>query len=217
MESFFIETLRFDRVIKTENPDSEQMEHSFSEINKLLKMAHTNATKSTLLSVYYTGHGVLEYTTKIVLNEAEPLFRYFDLEQKLSSLSKMDNNFIHGVFDCCREELPRSGTKDIGDTDDRKNLTNQNLFVVFGCPPRTGVPAESTIVKSYIECVTDYLNKTGGVLQLPAALDFRFKAKFEKTSTERREVTKQLFYDTSRAEKKDESGTASVKNANKTE
>jgi hypothetical protein len=35
-----------------------------------------------------------------------------------------------------------------------------------------------------------HLNKTGGVLELPAALDFRFKAKFEKSSTERREVTR---------------------------
>ena len=169
-------------------------------------MAHKDATKSTLLYVYYGGHGVLDNTTKIVLNEDDPMFRYFDLEQKLSSLSKMNNNFISVVFDCCREELPRSDTRDIGDTDDKKNLTDQNLFVVFGCPPLVGVPAKSTIVKSYIDCVTDYLNKTGGVLELPAALDFRFKAKFEKSSTERREVTKQLFYDTSRAEKKDESG-----------
>ena len=159
-------------------------------------MAHKDVTKSTLLYVYYGGHGVLDNTTKIVLNEDDPMFRYFDLEQKLSSLSKMNNNFISVVFDCCREELPRSDTRDIGDTDDKKNLTDQNLFVVFGCPPLVGVPAKSTIVKSYIDCVTDYLNKTGGVLELPAALDFRFKAKFEKSSTERREVTKQLFYDT---------------------
>ena len=53
-----------------------------------------------------------------------------------------------------------------------------------------GVPAQSTIVKSYTDCVMQYLNKTGGVLELPAALDFKFKAKFEKSSTERRECTK---------------------------
>ncbi len=35
MESFF-ETLHFDRVIKTENPDSQQMDDSFLEVKKLL-------------------------------------------------------------------------------------------------------------------------------------------------------------------------------------
>ena len=163
-------------------------------------MVHKDASKRTLLYVYYGGHGVLDNTTKIVLNEDDPVLRYYGLEQKLSSLSKLNNNFVSVVFDCCREELPRSDSRDIGDTDDRKNLTDQNLCVVFGCPPLLGVPAKSTIVKSYIECVTDYLNKTGGILELPAALDFRFKKHFEKSSSERREVTKQLFYDTSRAE-----------------
>jgi hypothetical protein len=32
----FFETLRFDRVIKTENPDSQQMDDSFTEIKRLL-------------------------------------------------------------------------------------------------------------------------------------------------------------------------------------
>ena len=52
------------------------------------------------------------------------------------------------------------------------------------------MPAQSTVVKSYTECISQYLNKTGGVLELPAALDIRFKAKFEKASSERREVSK---------------------------
>jgi hypothetical protein len=52
------------------------------------------------------------------------------------------------------------------------------------------VPQKSTIVKNYITCIKDYLNQSGGVLCLPEALDFRFKAKFEKNSTERRDITK---------------------------
>jgi len=126
----------------------------------------------------------------MVLNEEDLIFRYYDLEQKLSILSKMSNNFISALFDCCREELPKSETRSQGEADQSTNLTDQNLLITFGCTPLTGVPDKSTIVNSYTECIKEYLIKTGGVLELPAALDFRFKAQFEKTSTERREVTK---------------------------
>ena len=187
--------LLFDLVIRTEDPDDEQMDKAFSDINTLLKKSHKDRTKSILLSVYFSGHGILDNTTKIVLNVEDPIFRFFDLESKLSSLSKLSNNFISVIFDCCREVLNNRGLED---ADDRKNLTNQNLYITFGCPPRTGVPAKSTIVKSYIECVTQYLIKTNGVLELPAALDFRFKSKFEKSSTVRNDVTSPLYYDTTR-------------------
>lgn len=79
MDEFF-ETLRFDRIIKTENPDSQQMDESFMEVKKLLQAAHKDLNKSVLLYVYYGGHGVLDNTTKLVLNEDDPMFRYFDLE-----------------------------------------------------------------------------------------------------------------------------------------
>jgi hypothetical protein len=74
--------------------------------------------------VYYSGHGILDNTTKIVLNEEDPAFRYFDLEKNLSSLSKAKNNFVTAIFDCCRQELPKLDTKGINDSDDLKNLTN---------------------------------------------------------------------------------------------
>jgi hypothetical protein len=61
-----------------------------------------------------------------------------------------------------------------------------------------GVPAKSTLVQSYTSCVMTDLVKTGGVLEIPGALDMKFKAKFEKNSTERREITKYLYYDSTR-------------------
>jgi hypothetical protein len=123
MTSFF-ETLKFDRVIKTENPDQQEIEMSYFEIKLLLQKSHKDKAKSILLYVYYSGHGILDNTTKIVLNEEDPMFRYFDLEQRLSSLSKLNNNFVAAIFDCCREELPRTDTRSIGDSEDMKNLTD---------------------------------------------------------------------------------------------
>ena len=120
--------------------------------------------------VYYGGHGILDNTTKIELNEEDPEHRYFDLEQKLSSLSKMNNNFVAAIFDCCRFEMPRKEipkihTRGPGDAVDTKKVSDyQNLYIIFGCPPRIGVPAKSTMVKSFTECVKQHLKKTGGVL-----------------------------------------------------
>jgi hypothetical protein len=56
------------------------MDKSFFEIKNILSKAHKDQNNSTLLYVYYAGHGIIDNTTKIVLNEDDPLFRYFDLE-----------------------------------------------------------------------------------------------------------------------------------------
>ncbi len=199
--AIFFKEMNFDRVIKTEDPDSQQMDKSFFEIKNILSKAHKDQNSSTLLYVYYAGHGIIDNTTKIVLNEEDPLFRYFDLEQKLSVLSKYHNTYIVSVLDCCREVLPKEDTRGLGDDDNKAALTDQNYFVTFGCPPLVGVPAKSSIVKSYTQCVKEHLVKTGGVLEIPGALDMKFKAKFEKNSTERRDVTKMLFYDSTRGGK----------------
>ena len=42
MEHFF-KALKFDQVIKTEDPDPELIDQSFSDIQKLLRKAHTDA------------------------------------------------------------------------------------------------------------------------------------------------------------------------------
>jgi Caspase domain len=100
------------------------MDKSFLEIKSLLQKSHKDPSKSILLYVYYSGHGILDNTTKMVMNEDDPIFRYFDLEQKLSCLSKLSNNFISAIFDCCREELAKTDTRSMGDKDDQSNLTD---------------------------------------------------------------------------------------------
>lgn len=91
------------------------MDKSFIEIKNLLQQSHKDAEKSILLHVYYGGHGILNNTTSIVLNEEDPKFRYFKLEQKLASFSKLKNNFIAAIFDCCREVPAKSETRSLGD------------------------------------------------------------------------------------------------------
>jgi len=83
----------------------------------MLARAHKDKSgkKKVLLYVYYSGHGVLDTTTKIVCNEEEKNFRYFPLESKLSLISKYQNTFIVSIFDCCREQLPKEDLRGMGD------------------------------------------------------------------------------------------------------
>ena len=70
----------------------------------------------------------------------------------------------------------------------------QNLHVTFGCAPKKGVAAKSTMVSHYTTCLTKYFEKKGGVLELPRALDdFRFK--YENSASFRNDVTQKLYFD----------------------
>ena len=120
--------------------------------------------------MYYSGHGVMDSTTKVVCNAEDTEFRYFSLESQLSIISKYQNSYVVSVFDCCREYLPTEDTRGGGEQPASKKK-NQNFFCIFGCGPTNGVPAKSIIVNSFIICLNKYLNKKGGVLQIPKALD----------------------------------------------
>lgn len=73
--------------------------------------------------------------------------------------------------------------------------------MIFGCPPQTGVPAKSTIVKSVIECVSEHLAENGGVLLLPEAFLPKFKRDYEKSSIMSVGVTSYLYFDTTKTDK----------------
>lgn len=78
-----------------------------------MSMAHRtkDGSKRVLVYVYYSGHGVMDTTTKIVLNEEDEVFRYFSMEAKLSIAAKYQNTYVVAVFDCCRERLPTEGQR----------------------------------------------------------------------------------------------------------
>ena len=105
MEKFHLEVLKFNRnqIIKTIDPTMKQLKDQFDAIKKELKLANENPNRPVLLNVYASCHGILEDTTKIVLNDEVPARRYFDLEYHLEVFSRnFKNNFIFAVFDCCR-------------------------------------------------------------------------------------------------------------------
>ena len=78
----FCKELNFNHIIKTENADRTELQLAYSKVAKYLGAAHKDKTgaKKVLLFCYYSGHGVMDNTTKIVTNEEEAELRYFSLE-----------------------------------------------------------------------------------------------------------------------------------------
>lgn len=101
MNELFTE-MNFDLIMRTENGVCEDLEKGYRKICDEMSNAKSNK-KKTLLYVYYSGHGNMDTTTKIICNVSESFYRYWDLENRLSILSKYPNTFVVGVLDCCRE------------------------------------------------------------------------------------------------------------------
>lgn len=125
------------------------------------------------------------------------MLRYFDLEKDLFELCGVKNNFVTIAFDCLREEAPKKAPDATDDEEDLPLVESdeRNFYVTYGCPPIGDRATKSSFINNYIKCIEEHLNKTGGVLELPTALEIQF----ETQSTDRREVTKQLFYDVAKA------------------
>ena len=79
----FFQKICFDKVIITEDANEGQVAKVYNEIREILKAANKSTDTEVLLYTYYSGHGVMDTTTKIVLNESAEQDRYFALEQKL--------------------------------------------------------------------------------------------------------------------------------------
>ena len=65
-------------------------------------MDNADANRKTLTIVYYAGHGMMKNNqSQIVLPDAA--FPLYNLEARLRALGELDNSYVIGIFDCCRE------------------------------------------------------------------------------------------------------------------
>ena len=120
-------------------------------------MDNADANRKTLTIVYYAGHGMMKANqSQIVLPDAKaPLY---NLEARLRALSELDNSYVIGIFDCCREAYDESmfpqnltrGATGIQEGEVEVNRS-QNVFLIFGCAANQGVPAQSKIANTFFE------------------------------------------------------------------
>ena len=58
--------------------------------------------ESTLIFVYYAGHGAQDNDTSMILNGASTMF---PLEKMLRVIAGMKGTYVIALLDCCREKL----------------------------------------------------------------------------------------------------------------
>ena len=98
--------LKFDEIVSCQNGNFAEINTAFKKIVKVMKMADAakDGSVKALVYVYYSGHGVMQNTSSIVLNEVGTKERFFQIENKLELLSKTwGNTYVCLVLDCCRE------------------------------------------------------------------------------------------------------------------
>ena len=69
--------------------------------------ANKAAKRKTLTLVYYAGHGFIK-ENKSYIALPDPLNPQYNLEDTLRSLARIDNSFVIGIFDCCRDAYSKS-------------------------------------------------------------------------------------------------------------
>ena len=86
--------LKVDQIIETHDASMEKLEEDFYQFSVQMKKPgrwqpsdEEPEQPKLLVFVYYSGHGVMDDTTHIVVNSPNVSERYFDLEAKLFILS----------------------------------------------------------------------------------------------------------------------------------
>ena len=120
-----------------------------AEIKKIMlsyqKKINFNSDRGlkTLTVVYFGGHGMMkDNLSQIVMPDGQTATPLFNLENKLRAFGMLDNSFVIGIFDCCREPFkqdifkPKEMRSGLG-TEEKKAVVKEgrNVFLIFGCPP----------------------------------------------------------------------------------
>jgi len=102
----------------------------------------------TVIYVYYTGHGLMDERSLIVVNDdsTKPKNAFmFPLERYLRTLSENPNNFIIAMFDCCRARVPKKFRNMLNADDEEEQEPSRNLMFIFGCAPTSVVNQKSPL------------------------------------------------------------------------
>jgi len=111
-----------------------------------------------LLFFYYTGHGFQHNWTQAGLNH-ETNYKY-NMEEKLSALSKFPNCFVVAIFDCCREDISHlekgSGAHEADD-----DTCAGSFLVLYGCDPSGFRGADNLMAKTIEQRIKQAVCESG--------------------------------------------------------
>ena len=168
-----------DEIVVLKNPEHGDV---LVKMNETMNQVYMNskAGDNTLMYCYYAGHGFCDNNTYIICTDGKS----FPLEKYLRIIGRMDQSYVIGLFDCCREKIAegdfRGGKKidldslmnELEENDPSSEQTmHTNYLVTFGCPPSKGVPAKSTIAVAYFKFLKKSADDKGRIV-LPGPLNF---------------------------------------------
>ena len=87
----------------------QQVTSTFQDIIKTC-LRNDLAGSTTLVYVYFVGHGVLDKTTHMATNGQSVLF---PLEEVLRKIAHHKNSYVVGLLDCTRDEQPADNWRGI--------------------------------------------------------------------------------------------------------
>jgi hypothetical protein len=90
-------------------PTSDQLNNYFKQLSSIAyekSKQSVDGKRGIALFCYFSGHGVLEATTKILLPSEILCDRKnpYPLEAKLRMIKDIEHTYVIGILDCCRED-----------------------------------------------------------------------------------------------------------------
>ena len=152
-------------------------------MNDLYKECNRNhkAGERTFVLFQYGGHGLQDNFTFAMCSTIERKKIAFPIEKKIRDLSEVSSCYVVGLFDCCREKMTVSEVQDgkkmvkvdgrgggmMEEEEDYSVVKARDLMIVFGCPPNSYTPAESTLTVGWFETLNEMSDKVEKVAVLP--------------------------------------------------
>ena len=147
-----VRQLGFDKVEKFWEPDHKKLKLFFTKLDaEMLERAEEG--KKSVIFIYYTGHGLMDERSLIVLNDPEQKPKnafMFPLERYIRTLSENSSNFMISLFDCCRARVPKK-FRNMLNADEDEEEPSRNLMLIFGCAPTSVVNQKSPLAKAFME------------------------------------------------------------------
>ena len=126
--------LRFakNEIIMLEDADYMQVKIAIDSTNNEIYDNYCNGM-STLLFVYYAGHGMMDNCTYSIHNRTDRRWKY-PLEKQLRTIAKAEGSYVVAVFDCCREKLRLEQMRGLKNLD--QDLLESGVFLCLPDDPQ---------------------------------------------------------------------------------
>ena len=161
------------------NPSYQEFLKTMNDLYKECNRNH-KAGERTFVMFQYGGHGLQDNFTFAMCSTIERNKIAFPIEKKVRDLSEVPSCYVVALFDCCREKMTIKEVQEgkmvkvdgrgggmMEEEEDFSVVKARDLMIVFGCPPNSYTPAESTLTVGWFTTLNDMSDRVDKVVVLP--------------------------------------------------